>query len=199
MFQLRPAGSAAFDPVLVRDPLLLRAPQLRDFEDWAALRDDSRGHLTKWEDDWTAKDVTLSAFRRRLRLWERQRRAATGLSLFACRLDGEALIGGVTLSNIRFGASRSGVIGYWVGEGFLRRGYGGIIVHETVRHAFDVIGLNRVEAACQPGNEASARLLGGLGFEREGRARGYLRINGVWRDHDIYAVTAGDWAARPQA
>ncbi len=198
MFQLRPAGSAAFDPVLVCDPLLLRAPHLRDFEAWAALRAGSRPHLTKWEDDWTAKDVTASSFRRRLRLWERQRRVAASLSLFAYRLDGEALIGGVTLSNIRFGASRSGVIGYWVGDGFLRRGFGRIIVRETVRHAFDVIGLNRVEAACQPGNEASARLLAGLGFEREGRAREYLRINGAWRDHDIYALTAGDWAGAAQ-
>ncbi len=195
MFQLRPAGSAAFDPVLVREPILLRPPQLSDFEDWAALRTGSRPHLTKWEDDWTAKDITSSAYRRRLRLWERQRRTAASLSLFAFQLDADALIGGVTVSNIRFGASRSGVIGYWVGEGFLRRGYGRIIVDETVRHAFDVIGLNRVEAACQPENQASARLLASLGFEREGRARGYLRINGVWRDHDIYAVTAADRTA----
>lgn len=192
MFQLRPSGSAAFDPVLVCDPLLLRPPDLRDFEGWAALRNSSRAHLTKWEDDWTAKDVTPSAFRRRLRLWERQRRMAASLSLFAYRLDDDALVGGVTLSNIRFGASRSGVIGYWIGERFLRRGYGRIIVDETVRHAFAAIGLNRVEAACQPDNKSSSRLLAGLGFEREGRARGYLRINGVWRDHDIYAVTAGD-------
>ncbi len=197
MFQLRPAGLTAFDPVLVRDPVLLRPPQIRDFERWVGLRTDSRGHLTKWEDDWAAKDITVSAFRRRLRLWERQRRLAASLSLFAYRLDDDALVGGVTLSNIRFGASRSGVIGYWVGERFLRRGFGRLMVDETVRHAFEAIGLNRVEAACQPDNTASSRLLAGLGFEREGRARGYLRINGVWRDHDIYAVTAEGWAARP--
>ncbi len=194
MFQLRMTGSAAFDPMLVRDPLLLRSPQVHDHEQWAGLRADSRQHLIKWENDWTDKDVAMSAFRRRLRVWERQRRLATGLSLFAFRMDGDALIGGVTLSHIRYGASQSGTLGYWVGEGFLRRGYGQIMVDETVRHAFESIGLNRIEAACQPENEASARLLAGLGFVREGRARDYLRINGVWRDHDVYALTAADRA-----
>jgi len=192
MFQLRPSATTVFDPVLIRDPLVLRAPQSRDFEAWATLRAESRSHLTKWEDDWQPKDVTPSAFRRRLRFWERQRRAAALLALFAFRLEDDALVGGATLSNIRFGASRSGVLGYWIGSRFLRRGYGRIMVNETVRHALDVIGLNRVEAACQPENTASARLLEQVGFQREGRARGYLRINGVWRDHDIFAVTAGD-------
>lgn len=196
MFPLRHTGPAAFDPVLVCDPVLLRPPHIRDFENWAALRHRSRGHLTRWEDNWTANDMTVSAFRRRLRLWERQRRQAASLSLFAYGLEDDALIGGVTLSNIRFGASRSGVIGYWIGEGYLRRGLGRLIVEETVRHAIEAIGLNRVEAACQPDNTASSRLLTGLGFQREGRARAYLRINGVWRDHDIYAVTAEDWPVR---
>lgn len=192
MFQLRPSATTVFDPVLIRDPLVLRPPQARDFETWAALRAESRTHLTKWEDDWQPKDVTASAFRRRLRFWERQRRAAAMLALFAFRQEDDALVGGVTLSNIRFGASRSGVLGYWIGSGFLRRGYGRIMVNEAVRHALEVIGLNRVEAACQPENTASARLLERAGFQREGRARGYLRINGVWRDHDIFAVMADD-------
>jgi ribosomal-protein-alanine N-acetyltransferase len=30
------------------------------------------------------------------------------------------------------------------------------------------------------------------GFEREGLLRSYLRINGVWQDHYLYARIAGD-------
>ena len=178
--------------MLVRDPVMLRSPEARDYDQWLALRTQSRPHLTKWEDDWAAKDVTPAAYRRRLRLWERQRRQAAALSLFIVRTDDGALAGGVTLSNIRFGASRSAVLGYWVGAPYARRGYGRIAVDETVSHAFRGLGLHRVEAACQPENEPSARLLKKLGFQREGRARGYLRINGSWRDHDIYALTADD-------
>ena len=53
--------------------------------------------------------------------------------------------------------------------------------------------LHRVEASCLPNNEASRRLLEKLGFTCEGLARGYLRIDGVWRDHLIYALLREDW------
>ncbi|MEM6713420.1 MAG: 30S ribosomal protein S5 alanine N-acetyltransferase, partial [Pseudomonadota bacterium] len=36
------------------------------------------------------------------------------------------------------------------------------------------------------------RLLLRCGFKREGLARGYLRINGQWRDHDLFARLADD-------
>lgn len=192
MFPLKITPGAAFSPYLVSDPVLLRPPEIRDFEPWARLRAESRAHLTRWEDNWTEKDVTLAAFRRRLRAWDRNRRDANGLSLFVFKDDAAIMVGGVTLTNIRYGASRSAILGYWIGEAHAGCGYGARAVGETVRHAFQAIGLNRVEAACQPQNTASARLLSKLGFQREGRARGYLRINGVWRDHDIYARLSDD-------
>jgi ribosomal-protein-alanine N-acetyltransferase len=53
--------------------------------------------------------------------------------------------------------------------------------------AFDVLDLHRIEAAVQPDNAPSIRVLETNGFLREGTARGLLRINGAWADHDIYA------------
>lgn len=194
MFQLQQRSATAFDPILVRDSITLRSPRLRDYGDWVALRKASRAHLTRWENVWSDNDLSLAAFRRRLRVWERQRRKASGLCLFIRRMDDDQLIGGVTLSNIRFGAARTGVVGYWIGAPFVRQGYGRLAVDEAVIHGFESIGLNRIEAACQPENHASGKLLQSLGFQLEGRARGYLRINGEWRDHDIYALIESDWA-----
>ena len=34
-----------------------------------------------------------------------------------------------------------------------------------------------------------------VGFRLEGRALRYLKINGVWEDHDIFALTSEDWQA----
>ena len=56
-----------------------------------------------------------------------------------------------------------------------------------VPFAFDVLRLHRLEAACIPTNQASIRLLESTGFTREGYAREYLCINGVWQDHLLYA------------
>ena len=53
-------------------------------------------------------------------------------------------------------------------------------------------GLHRIEAACLPHNTDSMRLLEGVGFTREGYARAYLKINGVWQDHVLYGLLEND-------
>ena len=60
-------------------------------------------------------------------------------------------------------------------------------VRLTLDFAFRHLGLHRVEASCLPHNQASIRLLQKCGFEREGLARGYLKIAGEWRDHLLFA------------
>ncbi|PQA87537.1 GNAT family N-acetyltransferase [Hyphococcus luteus] len=185
-------SNPAFNPVLVQEPVMLRAAVLTDYPAWAALRDESRAHLTEWEEAWTPEQASLSAFKRRLRLYDRDRRRGGGLYLLAFRIGDHALIGGATLSNIRYGASRSALLGYWVGAPYAQRGYGTAAVKAIAAHAFDAIELNRLTAACQPGNIASQKLLERCGFLREGLARDYLMINGAWRDHVIYALTAAD-------
>jgi len=56
--------------------------------------------------------------------------------------------------------------------------------------AFDHLKLHRVEAACLPSNAASIALLRRCGFREEGLARRYLRINGQWQDHLLFAQLA---------
>ncbi|MCB2113476.1 MAG: GNAT family protein [Parvularculaceae bacterium] len=190
--------AAPKQPVLERGEVMLRAPQLGDFEAWAALREESRAHLTRWEPDWTAREAESEAYRTRLRLQERLYRAGAAVSFFVCRKDDNRLIGGVTLSDIRRHTAQSAVIGYWIGAPYLRRGYGGDAVAATVEFALVESGFNRVEAACQPGNTASLALLRKLGFREEGLARDYLHINGAWRDHALYSLIARDYCGAPQ-
>lgn len=197
MFNLRSEADPVFLPTLIEGPLTLSPPTPGDHEDWVAIRQASRDHLTAWEEAWTARDLEMAAFRRRLRVWERQRRQGGGLSLFIRLTEGRVLLGGVTLSNIRYGAAQTGILGYWLGSTFTANGYGEAAVRALSRHAVETIGLNRLEAACQPENTRSQRLLEKIGFQSEGRARSYLRINGTWRDHDIYALIAGDLRERP--
>ena len=96
------------------------------------------------------------------------------------------------ISNIRRGVSQAASIGYWIGLAHTRRGYMTNAVRTVLPFAFDVLGLHRLEAACLPHNVASARVLEKVGFRREGRARRYLKINGVWQDHDLFALLQDD-------
>lgn len=198
MFQLKLPSRPVFDPILTHDPVFLRPPKIDDYPAWVRLRETSRKHLIRWEEDWTPDHMSLGAFRRRLKTAARDAGRGGGLSLFVFERDTGFLVGGATLSNLRYGASRSGILGYWIGAPFVRRGFGAAAVDAMSRHGIESIGLNRIEAACQPNNAASKAVLVHCGYTYEGVASDYLRINGKWRDHHIYALTARRYRALEQ-
>lgn len=171
----------------------LRAPASADFMEWSKLRSDSREHLTPWEPTWAADELTKAAFRRRLRRYQQAERDGTGLMFFVFESQRNEIAGGCQLSNIRQGIAQSAAtMGYWIGKKFAGQGLMTDAVVTLVRHSFDRLGLHRVEAACLPSNVASRRVLTKSGFIAEGTARKYLRINGEWQDHLLFAVISGD-------
>jgi ribosomal-protein-alanine N-acetyltransferase len=170
----------------------LRAPQMSDHAEWAALREESRQFLTPWEPVWPADDLTRASFRRRLRRYAEDQRTDQAYAFLIFRDSDGALVGGLTLANVRRGVAQAGSIGYWIGARFARQGYTTAAVRALIPYAFDTLRLHRLEAACIPNNVASIGLLEKAGFRREGYAREYLCINGVWADHLLYARLRND-------
>ena len=188
----RTASFAESLPAIEGDGVLLRAPQTADFPEWAALRQRSRDFLTPWEPIWPADDLTRGAFRRRVRRYAEDLRTDQAYAFFILRKTDEALIGGLTLANVRRGVAQAGSLGYWMGAPYAGRGYMTAAVHALIPFAFGPLRLHRLEAACIPSNVASIRLLEKTGFVREGVAREYLCINGLWQDHLLYALLSAD-------
>jgi [ribosomal protein S5]-alanine N-acetyltransferase len=93
---------------------------------------------------------------------------------------------------VRRGVAQSGSLGYWIGSPFARRGYMLGAVRALIPFAFGALRLHRLEAACIPTNAASIGLLEKAGFAREGYAREYLCINGIWQDHLLFARLKDD-------
>lgn len=179
-------------PVVQGDNVFLRAPQMADFTEWAELREKSRDFLTPWEPTWPDDDLTRSAFRRRLRRYSEDMRGDQAYPFLLFRKSDNALLGGLTLTNVRRGVAQAGSLGYWAGAPFAGQGYMTRGVAALIPFAFDALRLHRIEAACIPSNEPSIRLLERTGFKREGYAREYLCINGLWQDHLLYARLKGD-------
>jgi [ribosomal protein S5]-alanine N-acetyltransferase len=179
-------------PVIEGNGVYLRAPQMSDYGEWATLREASRAFLTPWEPTWPTDDLSRSAFRRRLRRYAEDQRSDQSYAFFLFRRSDNALTGGLTLANVRRGVAQAGSLGYWVGEPFARRGLMSSAVMALVPFAFQSLRLHRLEAACIPTNAGSIRLLEKAGFEREGYARQYLCINGLWQDHLLFARLNGN-------
>jgi ribosomal-protein-alanine N-acetyltransferase len=178
---------------LIRTPnLILRAPAASDYAAWAVLRTESRAFLTPWEPVWNEDDLTRTSFRLRVKRAAREIASDEAYSLFILDGHSETLLGGLTLGLVRRGVAQACTLGYWMGARHAGKGHMSEAVRGALRFAFQDLALHRVEAACLPDNEPSRRLLERVGFQREGLARSYLRINGAWADHLLYAALASD-------
>ncbi|MFN2582421.1 MAG: GNAT family N-acetyltransferase [Candidatus Dormibacteria bacterium] len=104
-------------------------------------------------------------------------------------VDGE-LAGTLTISDVIRGSFQSAHLGYWVSRHLNGRGVATLAVRQAVRMAFDELELHRLQAATLVRNVASRRVLDKNRFSEIGLARGYLRINGRWQDHVLYARVA---------
>jgi [ribosomal protein S5]-alanine N-acetyltransferase len=172
--------------------LLLRPPQMSDFPQWSKLREDSRAFLTPWEPIWPSDDLTRAGFRRRLRRYAEDITADRAYPFLVFRMADQTLIGGVTLANVRRGIVQAGTIGYWTGEQYSGQGHMTLALRVLLPFILSELNLHRIEAACIPTNKASVRVLEKCGFVREGLARRYLCINGVWQDHYLFGLLNED-------
>jgi len=179
--------------------LTLRAPQHGDFRAWAALRQSSADFLVPWEPTWSPDHLSRKSFTNRVYWANRSIGSGTALPLFLIRRSDEALLGAITLDNIRRGPAQAGTLGYWIGEPFARQGFMAEAIAGVVHHAFQVMDLSRVEAACLAENTASRVVLERSGFKYEGVAQSYLQIAGRWRNHVLYANLRGDRRGRTTA
>ncbi|WP_343242939.1 GNAT family protein [Streptomyces sp. SID12501] len=115
--------------------------------------------------------------------------------VYAACLDGELV--GIGELKVRSPAHRQGEISYLVHPRVWGRGVGTVIGGELLGTGFELLGLHRIYATCDPRNGASARVLGKLGMAHEGRHRHTALIRDGWRDSEVFGILDQEWARRP--
>jgi len=173
--------------------IVLRRPAAGDFTAWSNLRQESAEFLRPYEPTWAKDELSRPSFRARLRRHETDINSGRGLPWYIFKGDEpNTLLGGLTISNIRRGVSDTGTLGYWMGKKHAGKGYMSEALMAVCKNVFLEHRLHRLEAATVLDNERSQRLLKRCGFSQEGMARSYLKINGKWRDHYLFARLADD-------
>ena len=167
----------------------LRPLRFRDARKWREVRLRNSEWLRPWEATSPVPSAepapTYTAMVRRLRAEARDGRSLP----FAVTYDG-TLVGQLTVGGIVWGSLRTAFVGYWVDEAVAGRGVMPTAVAMAVDHCIGTLGLHRVEINIRPENIASLRVVQKLGFRDEGLRVRYLHIDGDWRDHLSFALTA---------
>jgi ribosomal-protein-alanine N-acetyltransferase len=155
------------------------------------LRVRNREFFTPFEPALTDEHFTMEAQYGAIdhagRAWDEDREYTFGIAL-----PQGPLVGRVRLSVVVRGPWQNANLGYYVDRAANGRGICTEAVGLVVGIALGRLDLHRVQAAVMPRNAASIRVLEKNGFRREGLAPNYLRINGSWEDHLIFAITRED-------
>jgi ribosomal-protein-alanine N-acetyltransferase len=179
------------------DRTYLRPPDRRDYREWVAVRDVSRAFLEPWEPSWGEDALERAVYRDRIARIQQEWRLDLGYGFHIFRKEDDRLVGGVNLNNVRRGVAQAANLGYWMGEPFANQGFMSDALRTLLPHAFHSLGLHRIDAACIPENQPSRHLLTKFGFREIGQAKGYLKINGEWRDHLLTSALLEDVLAAP--
>ncbi|HEU4618279.1 MAG TPA: GNAT family protein [Gammaproteobacteria bacterium] len=114
-------------------------------------------------------------------------------SFFVLAPEDRGLAGVININEIVRHSFQSGSLGYYAFEPYAGRGLMREGLRIVVGLAFKQLGLHRLEANIQPGNERSIALVASLGFRLEGLSPRFLKIAGRWRDHLRWAILADEW------
>lgn len=174
----------ADDTFLAHGPrVAIRRITARDHEEIGALARDSAAFHEPWVPRWEHTTETFAAYVERFD-------HPTHEGFVVCLRESGAIVGGVNINDIVRGTIQSGALGYVAYASTTGRGYLTEGLRLVMAYAFGDLGLHRLEANIQPANVASIRLVERLGFEREGYSPRFQYLDGAWRGHERWAVTA---------
>jgi ribosomal-protein-alanine N-acetyltransferase len=173
----------------------LRPIRARDQRVWLAVSRRNRDWLRRWEATVPPGPAGRAAgprptYRQMVRFLRHE--ASAGRMLPFVVLYKGQLVGQLTVGGITWGSMCSANVGYWIDEAVAGRGIMPTAVALSVNYCFHTLGLHRMEVCIRPENSPSRRVVEKLGFRSEGIRPRYLHIDGDWRDHLVYALTADE-------
>ncbi len=149
---------------------------------------DNRNHLSRWEPVREKDFYTLKHWQWQLSENLEQVSKGTGYRFAILDHDRSEVLGVCNFTSVSRGAFQACFLGYSIAEKHQNMGYMSEALEAGIAFMFSEMKLHRIMANYIPDNVRSAAVLEKLGFENEGRARSYLKIDGRWQDHILTSI-----------
>jgi ribosomal-protein-alanine N-acetyltransferase len=170
-------------PELKTKNLIISLLHPEDFKLLVNYESENRIHLSHWEPTRSAEYFSVEETQKRVERNIENFRLGSSISFVGFNQEQSKIICLCTFSNIVHGAFQACHLGYSISEKEQGKGLMFEMLQASIEYVFTELGLHRVMANHMPSNIRSERLLARLGFEREGIAKSYLKIAGLWQDH----------------
>ncbi len=151
-------------------------------------RQENRQHLTRWEPTRSLRFYTDEFWQLQLRAAIREYRHGLSACLVVMNKEEDEVLGVCNFTNIIRGTFEACHLGYGIAEKHQGQGLMVEVLTHSTQFVFQELALHRIMANYMPRNERSAAVLKRLGFEIEGQARQYLKIDGIWEDHVLTSL-----------
>ncbi|MCJ8323200.1 MAG: GNAT family N-acetyltransferase [Rhizobiales bacterium] len=175
---------------IIGQHIYIRMAEKSDYPQFFAVRRANQQFLQPFEPIWAANALSKKVFYARVRNDQHEAGQDRKYGFLIFENTSKTLVGGVNINNVQRGVFQACSLGYWMAESQNSKGYMTEAVTLITDKCFKIWGFNRVQAATLLGNIASIRVLEKCGFEAEGEAKRYLKINGQWQDHRLFAKIA---------
>lgn len=177
--------------IMRRDRIAVRTIRVSDAQRLESLLRQNRSWLKNWEattPGFYAAEPGSFSLKSSIRSLRKGLKEGSQLPLVM--LYDDQVVGQLTVANITYGAVGSANLGYWVAQEYAGLGITPTSVALTIDHLILERGLHRMEICLRPENDASRRVVEKLGLRFEGLRERFLHIDGGWRDHHCFAITA---------
>ncbi len=172
--------------------LILRPHRMTDLDDLAAFHGDPEvvRHVP-----WPVRDRAATEEALRVKLTQTSLVSHGQWLVLAVELRETGHVVGEVL--LKWASERQGEVGFAFARPHQGRGYAAEAATAMLRLGFDDLGFHRICAVVIDGNEASARLLGRLGFRREARLVDGVLFKGQWATQLVFAMLEDEWRQGP--
>ena len=148
--------------------------------------------------DWKARDrVEVKAALDAMRTQKRLTRPGDTFSLAVVRKTDDAVIGQVSLRWHDATAAQA-ELRFVFNPVYRRQGYASEAVRRMLSFGFAEFNFHRIFARCDAKNQASARLLKGLGMRLEAHYREHALFQGEWDEELHFAILDREWLRSPK-
>ncbi len=149
----------------------------------------NKTHLHAWEPHRTDEFYTPEFWQNQVEVSINMFDKKQAVRLVVLDKEQTQVIATCNFSNIVFGCFQACHLGYSIDKNYEGKGIMVEVLQAGIQYMQNEFNLHRIMANHLPNNHRSAKLLQRLGFEKEGYAKDYLKINGRWQDHVLNALT----------